>query len=83
MIRALLLCALLGACESSAPAEAPAPATIGELACATCKQNGRCTLTAHGCIAGSLADCLRSQVCVEQGWCDLDDGQCVAKKVIP
>jgi hypothetical protein len=83
MIRALFVCALLGACESSAPAEAPTPATIGELACATCKQNGRCTLTAHGCVAGSLADCLRSRVCIEQDWCDLDDGQCVAKKVIP
>ena len=45
-----------------------------------CKREGRCHGSDKGCIAGSDADCQRSELCADSGYCSAKDGKCVAAK---
>ena len=77
-MKRLLLATLLTACTSTAPAEVPAVAVVDAVACTTCKQDGRCTLTGRGCIAANAQDCRPSRLCWNEGKCDADMGRCVS-----
>lgn len=43
-----------------------------------CDKEGRCTGSDTGCVAGSDAECSKSEVCKENGQCKAKDGKCVA-----
>jgi hypothetical protein len=83
MKRTLAILLLLAACESAEPGEVSAQAASAPMTCPTCKEDGRCEPNPHGCRPGWVGDCRKSAGCINDGWCDLDDGQCVPQLPIP